>query len=65
MEDLEFSLRLRKIGRIRTARASVEVSGRRFLAHPLRSALLVNSFPLLYRLGVSPRRLKRFHEDVR
>jgi rSAM/selenodomain-associated transferase 2 len=65
MEDLEFAIRLRRTGRIRTARAHVRVSARRFLAHPLRFALIVNSFPALYRLGVSPTRLRRWYSDVR
>jgi rSAM/selenodomain-associated transferase 2 len=65
MEDLELSRRLRRLGRISIAPVSVRVSGRRFLAHPLRHALLVNSFPLLYRLGVGPARLARLYRDVR
>jgi hypothetical protein len=43
----------------------VRVSGRRFLAHPIRDTLLVNAFPLLYRLGVPAERLARFYADVR
>lgn len=65
MEDLELSRRLRRLGRISIAEASVRVSGRRFLAHPLRHALLVNCFPLLYRLGVAPARLARLYHDIR
>lgn len=65
MEDLELSRRLRRLGRIAIARASVRVSGRRFLANPLRAALAVNSFPLLYRLGVGPATLAKLYRDVR
>jgi rSAM/selenodomain-associated transferase 2 len=65
MEDLELSRRLRRLGRIAIVRASVRVSGRRFLAHPIRDTLLVNAFPLLYRLGVPAERLARFYADVR
>jgi rSAM/selenodomain-associated transferase 2 len=65
MEDLELSRRLRRLGRISIARACVRVSGRRFLEHPVRNALLVNSFPLLYRLGVTPATLARFYQNVR
>jgi hypothetical protein len=43
----------------------VLVSGRRFLAHPLRDTLLVNLFPLLYRLGVPADALARLYRDVR
>ena len=65
MEDLELSQRLRRLGRIAIVPASVRVSGRRFLAHPIRDTLLVNAFPLLYRLGVSAASLARFYRDVR
>ncbi len=65
MEDLELALRLRRRGAIRTAPRSVQVSGRRFLAHPLRYALTVNLFPLLYRAGLSPARLHRWYDDIR
>lgn len=65
MEDLELSRRLRRLGRISIANAGVRVSGRRFLAHPLRHALLVNCFPMLYRFGVAPARLARLYHHVR
>ena len=65
MEDLELSRRLRARGRIVTLPFRVRVSGRRFLRHPLRATFLVNVFPLLYRLGVSPERLARIYQDVR
>jgi rSAM/selenodomain-associated transferase 2 len=65
MEDLELSRRLRRLGRIAKVRSSVRVSGRRFLAHPIRDTLFVNAFPLLYRLGVSAESLARLYRDVR
>ncbi len=65
MEETELCLRLQKLGRFQRAAGEVRVSGRRFLARPFRDTLLVNVFPLLYRLGVSPRRLKGIYEDVR
>ena len=65
MEDLELSQELRRIGQIAIFKASVRVSGRRFLAHPLGDALLVNAFPLLYRLGVPATSLARLYRDVR
>ncbi len=64
-EDLELSLRLRRLGRIARARARVEVSGRRFQEAPLRYTLIVNLFPLLYRAGVAPKTLARLYRDVR
>lgn len=65
MEDLEFSRRLRRAGPIRKARASVRVSGRRFLARPVYYTLVVNVFPLLYALGVPPKTLARLYRDPR
>ena len=65
MEDLELALRVRRKGLIRTVDARVEVSGRRFLARPLYFTFLVNVFPALYRLGVSPDRLARLYAHVR
>jgi len=65
MEDLELSRRLRRHGRIRIVRASVSVSGRRFLTRPIFYFLAVNLFPALYALGVSPATLKRLYGDPR
>lgn len=63
MEDLEFSRRLKRRGKIVRVSASVTVSGRRFLRRLLYYAALMNIFPLLYRLGVSPHILKQFYRD--
>lgn len=65
MEDLEFALRLRKAGRIVRLPEAVEVSGRRFQARPIRSVVGMNLFPVLFRLGVSPRLLARLYGDPR
>jgi rSAM/selenodomain-associated transferase 2 len=65
MEDLEMSRRLRRMGRIERMPAEITVSGRRFLRHPLRTALCMNLFPALYRCGVSPRVLERVYGNVR
>jgi uncharacterized protein len=65
MEDLELSRRLTRIGRLRTVRASVRVSGRRFVARPVYYTFLVNVFPLLYRLGIPPRALASLYGNPR
>ena len=64
-EDLEFSRRLRRAGRIRILPAPVRVSGRRFMARPIRSAVLMTVLPILYRLGVPPATLARLYGQVR
>lgn len=65
MEDLELSRRLSRIGLIRTVPATVRVSGRRFLSRPIYYTLLVNVFPLLYRLGMPPRVLASLYGNPR
>jgi rSAM/selenodomain-associated transferase 2 len=65
LEDLELARRLWTVGRIVVAPAVVEVSGRRFLARPLRSTLAMHLFPLLYRAGVSPRVLAELYGNPR
>ncbi len=65
MEDVELSQRLAARGRIWTVPACVRVSGRRFAQAPLRSFAMMNSFPLLYRLGVSPGALERLYGAIR
>lgn len=65
MEDIELARRLWRVGRIATVPAEVRVSGRRFLAHPVRTAIALRLLPLLYRLGVSPARLARLYGDPR
>jgi rSAM/selenodomain-associated transferase 2 len=65
MEDLAFSRKLRILGVVRTIPAQVIVSGRRFIEHPLYYALLVNLFPLLFRLGVPASVLAVWYGHVR
>ncbi|MCB9732938.1 MAG: TIGR04283 family arsenosugar biosynthesis glycosyltransferase [Deltaproteobacteria bacterium] len=65
MEDLELSLRLSRRGRLPRLRPPVEVSGRRLAAAPLRTTLIWNTFPTLYRRGVPPALLARLYRAVR
>lgn len=64
-EDVELGRRLRRLGRIVTVPATVRVSGRRFLARPVRAVVAMRLFPLLYRLGVPASRLARLYGDPR
>jgi rSAM/selenodomain-associated transferase 2 len=65
MEDLEFSMRLRRVGELARVPARVTVSGRRFVARPFFYSAVMNVFPALYRLGVSPAALARLYGHVR
>jgi len=56
LEDYDFSLRLRRLGSFKILDACVTVSARRFENRFLKSAVLMNTIPLLYRLGISPER---------
>lgn len=65
MEDLEFSRRLKRRGKIIRVPANVIVSGRRFMERPIYYPVLMNLFALLYRLGVPAASLARFYRDSR
>ncbi len=65
MEDIEFSRRLRREGRLARIGACVEVSGRRWERSLFKNAVKLKLLPLLYRLGVSPETLTRFYGEVR
>ncbi|MBM4124359.1 MAG: glycosyltransferase [Nitrospira sp.] len=66
MEDVDFSRRLKRMGRIAALRAQVVTSYRRWEScGPIRTILLMWSLRLLYWLGVSPQRLSRLYVTVR
>ena len=61
MEDLDFSKRLRRVGKIVRIKEPVQVSGRRWDKNIVVNFIKLKTFPLLFRLGVSPRFLARFY----
>lgn len=66
MEDVDFSRRLKRAGRIATLRHRVITSYRRWSARgPWRTILLMWALRFLYWMGVSPRTLSRFYSAVR
>jgi rSAM/selenodomain-associated transferase 2 len=66
LEDYEFVRKMRRAGRtIYLSSVTVEASGRRFAAAPLRTFLLWGAIHVLYNLGVSPARLARCYADLR
>jgi len=66
MEDIDFSIRLKRTGRIVAIREQVTTSFRRWERQgPLRTILLMWSLRFLYWIGVSPHRLARFYSAVR
>lgn len=66
MEDVDFSRRLKRIGRTIALRETVTTSFRRWEAHgPLRTIVLMWILRFLYWAGVSPERLHRFYAPTR
>lgn len=66
MEDLEFSRRLKRTGKIACLRARVKTSARRWQKHGVtKTILLMWGLRLCHFLGVSPAALKTFYADTR
>lgn len=66
MEDIDFSKRLKRAGRIAALRDTVTTSFRRWETQgPLRTILLMWTLRFLYWAGVNPHRLQHFYAAVR
>ncbi|MGH7274116.1 MAG: TIGR04283 family arsenosugar biosynthesis glycosyltransferase [Nitrospiria bacterium] len=66
MEDVEFSRRIKQVGKIACLRNRVVTSARRWEQRgPLKTVFLMWGLRFLYFIGVSPDRLKRLYLDVR
>jgi rSAM/selenodomain-associated transferase 2 len=66
MEDIEFSRRLKRVGRLACLRQRVSTSSRRWQSTgPLRTILLMWTLRLLYFCGVPAERLRRAYTDRR
>lgn len=66
MEDVDFSRRLKRAGRVAALRSQVVTSYRRWHARgPIRTILLMWLLRFIYWIGVSPRTLSRFYSAVR
>lgn len=66
MEDIEFSRRLKRAGRLAPLRSQVVTAFRRWERNgPVRTILLMWTLRFLYWIGVSPYRLQHFYSIVR
>lgn len=66
MEDVEFSVRLKRLGKIACLRQTVLTSSRRWERHGIvRTVLLMWRLRLLFALGVSPEKLAASYRDAR
>jgi rSAM/selenodomain-associated transferase 2 len=66
MEDWEFSLSMRRVGKTQLLPGPVTTSARRWLIHgKWRTAWLMHKIKTLYLLGASPQDLKKMYSDRR
>lgn len=66
MEDVEFSMRLKRAGRLAALKNSVTTSFRRWeIQGPMKTILLMWGLRFLYWTGVSPSRLSLWYKTVR
>ncbi len=66
MEDFEFSLRIKSLGRIRRLKTRIGTSSRRFTSGGIvKTFLLMQKMKILYMAGVSPERLNKMYREVR
>ena len=66
MEDIDFSRRLKRQGRLAMLKDQVVTSFRRWEENgPIKTILLMWSLRLLYWIGVNPRRLQRYYAAIR
>ena len=65
MEDFAFARLCRGRGRIRRLPLSIRTTARRFERNPVKSRLILATFPTLFRLGVPPATLARWYGFVR
>lgn len=65
MEDFELARRCLRHGRLARLPLEVHTTGRRFARFPVRARVCTMTFPLLFRIGVSPNRLATWYRNVR
>ena len=65
MEDFAFARRCRRRGSIRRIPLTIQTTARRFEGRPVRSRVILATFPTLFRLGISPQTLARWYGLVR
>lgn len=65
MEDIQLAMRLKKYGPMLRLPLSIQTTARRYLGRPIWTSFCWHTFPLLYRLGVSPERLSTWYGNPR
>lgn len=66
MEDFEFSLRVKKIGKIKKLKTKIGTSSRRFTSGGIfKTFILMQKMKVLYMAGISPEKLNKMYREVR
>ena len=65
MEDVAFARACSSLGTLRRLPLEIQTSGRRIEERPLRTSLILTTFPTLFRLGIAPETLARWYGDIR
>ncbi len=65
MEDVALARSCRRLGKIRRLPLEVRTTARRAEGHPVRTILMLATFPTVFRFGVSPKTLARWYGEVR
>ena len=65
MEDVEVARACRRRGNIRRLPAEIRTAARRVHGRPVRTLVMLATFPSLFRMGLSPHRLARWYGTIR
>lgn len=65
MEDVALARSCRRLGKIRRLPLEVRTTARRAEGHPVRTIVMLATFPTVFRFGVSPKTLARWYGEVR
>jgi rSAM/selenodomain-associated transferase 2 len=65
MEDVAFARSCRRTGRVQRLPLEIRTTGRRIEKAPLKTTLMLATFPSLFRLGVAPQTLARWYGNSR
>jgi rSAM/selenodomain-associated transferase 2 len=65
MEDVAFARACRRLGRVVRLPLEIRTTARRVERRPLKTTVMLATFPTLYRIGVAPQTLARWYGDSR
>lgn len=65
MEDVAFARACRRLGRVRRLPLEIRTTARRVEGKPIKTTLMLATFPTLFRLGVAPQTLARWYGHSR